>query len=210
MLSDYRLARKRPLSMHTGSRMARLLCYIMAFALPLVWQYAALAFIYPRKLAFTAPDAAAQLANTFPFLKNLLSPVCERTAEGMLPLFQVLQNREQVWLVSLTICALAAWGSTLLIQLAWRFAHSKPLFSARLTIRAIRSYRLTMLIISLLNAAIAAGVWFFGVRLIQGRTFWDYLVSFGVFALLPFSAAIVSRLAASPVISGRHAFFKRI
>lgn len=210
MLINSRLARKRPLAIRSGSRLARLLCYAIAFSLPLVWQYAALTLIYPRKLAFTAPDAAAQLANAFPFLNDLLSPVCARTAEGALPLAQVLANREEAWLSGLALCALTAWALTLLLQLVWRFCHRKPLFSARLTNRAIRSYRLTMLIILLLNAAMAAGIWFFGVRLIQGRTFWDYLVSFGVFALLPLSAVAVSRLAASPVISGRHAFFKRI
>ena len=83
-------------------------------------------------------------------------------------------------------------------------------FSVSCTTRAIRSYRLTMLVIAALNAAMAALVWFWGVRLIPGRTLWDYVVSFGIFALLPLSAAAVSRLAASPAISGRHAFFKRI
>lgn len=210
MLSDSRPARKRRLSIHTGSALARFLCYLTAFALPLCWQYAALVFIYPRKLAFTAPDAAAELVNAFSPLQTLLSPICARTAEGAYPLAQVLEAREQFWLFGLALCALAAWLLTLFIQLAWRFTHCRPLFSARLTSRAIRSYRLTLLIICALNAAVAAGIWFFGVRLIQGRTIWDYVVSFGVFALLPLAAAVVSRLAASPAISGRHAFFKRI
>ena len=210
MLSDSRLARRRPLAIRSGSTPARLLCYAVAFALPLGWQYVALALIYPRKLTFTAPNLAGHLADAVPFLQTSLAPLCARTAEGTLPLAQVLYNREQVWLSALALCALAAWALTLLFQLVWRFCHRKPLFTARLTTRAIRSYRLTMLVIAALNAAMAALVWFWGVRLIPGRTLWDYVVSFGIFALLPLSAAAVSRLAASPAISGRHAFFKRI
>ncbi len=202
--------RKRSLRMRRGNHFACFLCYLIAFAIPALWQYAAIHFIYPWKLAATAPDLTAHLLDAFPFLGQWLSPVAALTSENAGALRNVLAVREQVWIFSLAACALAAWLLTLIIQLIWRFAHRSSIFSARQTNRAIRSYRITLLIIWALNAAAAVFLWKFGVQHILGRTLWDYLVSFSVFALIPLSAALVSRFAASPAISGRHGFFKRI
>lgn len=202
--------RKRRLRMRSGNHLQCLLCYLIVFSVPLVWQYIMLRMVYPWKLAATAPDVAAHLLAAFPFLDGWLSPIAASTADNASALRDVLAAREQVWLWALGVCAACAWLLTLLVQLIWRFANRSPILSARATARAIRSYRLTMLIVWLLNAAIAAGVWLFGVAFIAGRTLWDHLVSFGVFLLIPLAAAIVSRLAASPAISGKHAFFKRI
>ncbi len=202
--------RKRSLRMHRSNHFACLICYLVAFAIPAVWQYAAIRLIYPWKLASTAPDIAGHLLEAFPFLGRWLAPFAALTAENAAALRDVLAAREQVWLFALAACALAAWLTTLIIQLIWRFAHRSPLFSSRQTSRAIRSYRVTLLLIWALNAAAAAFLWMYGVQHIAGRTLWDYLASFGVFALIPPSAAFVSRFAASPAISGRHAFFKRI
>ena len=200
MQSEPRRMRLKPLRMRANNHLWCVFCYAAAFALPLLWQYAALRLIYPYKLYATAPDAAAHVLSAFPALGKWLAPVAARTAENTDTLLSVLAAREQVWLNALT----------LVIQLGWRFTHRSPVFSARATLRAIRDYRVTMLLIWLVNAAAAAGVWIFGVQFIQGRTLWDYAVSFGVFLLLPLCAAFVSRYAASPVISGKHAFFKRI
>lgn len=202
--------RKRPLRMRRNNRIACLLCYLAAFGIPVLWQYAALAWIYPRKLAATAPDFAVHLLHFFPFLTASLSPVSAATADTAAPLYQVLAAREQAWIGFLWLCAAAAWGLTLIIQLIWRFSHRNPILSARRTARAIRDYRFAMLGIWALNAAVAAVIWLSGVRHIPGRTLWDYAVSFGVFALIPLGAALVSRLAASSAISGKHSFFKRI
>ena len=210
MQTDSGRIRRRPLRMRRSSRLACLVCYALAFGLPLLWEYAALSLLYPRKLAATAPDAAAHLLGAFPFLEGALADIAARTAEIAAPLYQVIWAREQFWLPFLGLCAAAAWALTLLVQLWWRFMHRSPLLAARQTARAIRSYRLTMLLVWTLNAAVAALVWFFGVRYIPGRTLWDYVVSFGIFALLPCAAALTSRLAASSAISGRHAFFKRL
>lgn len=202
--------RKRPLRMHGSSHLACLVCYLIAFSLPLLWQYAAIRLIYPWKLAATAPDVTSHLLAAFPFLDRWLSPMAVLTGGQPFSLREMLAAREQAWLTALGLSAAAAWGLTLLIQLAWRFTHRNPVFSARRTARAIRSYRFTMVILWALNAAIAAGVWLFGVQFITGRTLWDYLVSFGIYLLNPLAAAFVSRLAASPAISGKHAFFKRL
>lgn len=210
MPNDPRRVRQKLLRMRSGNHLWCLLCYLAAFAVPVLWQAAAIRLIYPFKLYGTAPDIAAHLINAFPFLAEPLSPVASFTAENVELLRQTIAARDQVWLAALVLCAAAAWGITLLIQLVWRFSHCSPISSARTVQRAIRSYRIMMLFVWLINAAIAAGVWLFGVQFIAGRTAWDYIVSFGVFLLIPLSAALVSRLAASPVISGKHAFFKRI
>lgn len=201
--------RQRKLRMRSGSGFFCLICYAVAFAIPLLWQYAAIRLIYPWKLASTAPDLAAHLLDAFPFVDQLAA-IAARTSEGVSPLREVLAAREQVWLAALAVCALCAWLLTLLVQLLWRFTHRSPILAARQTARAIHSYRLTILIIWAINLAAAAGLWLFGVQFIPGRTIWDYLVSFGIYLLLPLSAAFVSRFAASASISGKHGFFKRL
>lgn len=210
MHSDANRMRKRPLRMRSSSHPACLLCYLLAFSLPLVWEYTALELIYPWKLAATAPDVTAHLLAAFPFLDRWISPTVTLTGGQPFSLRDLLAVREQVWLTFLGSSAVAAWSITLLIQLLWRFMHRKPFFSARHTARAIRSYRLTMIFLWLMNAAVAAAVWVFGVQFITGRTLWDYLVCFGIYLLNPLAAAFVSRLAASPAISGKHAFFHRL
>ena len=202
--------RKRPLRMHGSNHVACLLCYLIAFAVPVAWEYAALRLIYPWKLAFTAPDLAAHVANAFPALGGWLSPVAATASDGAFSLREMLIAREKVWLNALAISAGIAWGMTLLVQLLWRCTHRSPLCSARRTAGAIRSCRLALLIICLINAAMAAGMWLLGLCHVTGRTLWDYLVCFGMYALNPLAAAVVSRLAAPPAISGRHAYFKRI
>lgn len=201
--------RKRTLRMRSGHHVFCLI-YYAAFVLPLLWEYAAIRFLYPWKLASTAPDVNAHLLNTIPALERWLSPVAVPAAGNAFSLREMMAAREQNWLTILTLCALAAWGLTLLVQLIWRFTNRSPIFAARKTLRAIRTYRLTMAIVWLLNAAIAASVWYFGVQHITGRTLWDYLVSFGIYALNPLAAVFVSRFAASSAISGKHAFFKRL
>ena len=210
MQSDATRMRRRVLRMHAGNHAVCLICYAAAFAIPLLWEYIAIRMLYPWKLASTAPDVHAHLLNAFPALDRWLSPVAVPAAGNAFSLREMLAVREENWLTALVICALAAWGLTLLVQLIWRFTNRSLLFTARKTFRAIRAYRLTMLIIWLLNAAMAFAVWHFGVQHITGRTLWDYLVSFGIYLLNPLAALFVSRFAASPAISGRHAFFKRL
>ena len=106
--------------------------------------------------------------------------------------------------------ALAAWLITLAVQLLWRAGQRSAIQPARATRRAIRTYRLTLLWLCAVNAAFAAVVWLAGVRWIPGRTGWDLAAYFGCYALNVLAAAAVSRLAAPPAISGRHAFFKRL
>lgn len=189
------------------NRFKCLLCYLIGFTLTAAYQLAALA-IYPYTLAGTAPDAAARLLPALPALSRFFSSIPETaTAEG-LRAAQLL--REQQWLRLLLVVFAAAWILTLLVQLIWRCAHRRPEQTALSTRRAIRAYRLTMLVIWLINAAFAAAIWLVGVRYISARTLWDYAVYFGAYVLMPLAAWMVSRLAAPPAISGKHAFFKRL
>jgi hypothetical protein len=108
------------------------------------------------------------------------------------------------------LCVLCAWVLTLLLQLFWRCTRRAAIQPARATQRAVHTYRLMMLFVWGASLGCAALVWQFGVRLIAGRTLWDLIAYFVFYLLLPFPAAIVSRLAAPSILSGRHAFFKRL
>ena len=44
-----------------------LMCYLVCFALPLLWQAAASLWIYPLKLTGTAPNVALHLQAALPF-----------------------------------------------------------------------------------------------------------------------------------------------
>lgn len=201
--------RKRPLRMPTSNHVRCLLCYVLCFAVPILWQLIALEWIYPWKLAATAPDAAYHLSCAVPALSRLLAPAVQAASAGD-TLQQVLLSREIMWHNALWLCVLAAWTISLMLQLLWRVTHRDPLLASRALRRAIRSYRLTTLIILAVNAAIAWAVWEYGVKHVPGRTFWDWAVCFGTYPLIPLACICVSRLAASPVISGKHAFFKRL
>lgn len=199
----------RPLRMSSSSHMRNLLCYGICFAVPVLWQLAALEWIYPWKLAATAPDAAASLARSVPVFARLLKPAVQAASAGE-TLQEVLLSREVVWHASLWLCLMAAWTVSLLLQLLWRVTHREALLGTRALRRAIFSYRFTTLLTAVVCAAAAWCVWRFGVQSIPGRTLWDYVVYFGAYPLIPLACICVSRLAASPVISGKHAFFKRL
>ena len=104
--------RLRTLRMHGSNRLACLICYLVAFGIPAVWEWAALSLLYPRKLVFTAPDAAGQLLKVFPVLERWISPVGIPGAENAFSLREMLLAREQFWLTMLALCALTAWALT--------------------------------------------------------------------------------------------------
>lgn len=191
-----------------------LLCYAVCFLLPLLFEAAALKLIYPYRLASTAPAIAANIAEAFPSLGGLLAPWVRRAdiaaAADPQALELALNARDAQWLAFLGGLALIIWAATLLVQLVWRFTHRQPVMAARATTRAIRDYRISMLVIIALNALGAACVWFAGVRFIGGRGLWDYLAYFTVYALNILAALICFRLAAPPTLSGRGAFFRRL
>ena len=195
MRTDERRMRKRPMRIRYTNRGKCLLCYLIAFAIPLLWQMAALRWIFPYKLAATAPEVPQALRLFFPTkgasLKNLLV------------------IREANWIMLVCLCALAAWVLVLLVQLFWRMTRCVS-NGLRSTQRAVHSYRLMMLLIWALSLGAASVLWQLGVHRIEGRTVWDLVTYFVFYLLLPLSAAVVSRLAAPSALSGRHAFFKRL
>lgn len=202
------------LRLRTSGGLKPLLCYLICFALPLMWQYAGLFLVYPFKLANTAPAIADTLVKLLPLH---LAPLEAAAAEAALPtasdpaLWQAaLTLRDDHWRLFVAICFLLAWAVTLIIQLWWRMRHSKAINAAKLSRRAKRTYRLNMMLIMAVNAVAALIVWLCGVQHIFGRTLWDYLVYFPAYGLNVLAAMVCFRLAAPPAISGKHAFFKRL
>lgn len=194
-----------------------LLCYLLAFLLPLLALGGGLWLIYPYRLAGTAPNVAQNALNwlpglnrLFPALREMASLAAEPTSLASEALRQALARRETIWQLFASACGLAGWGLTLLIQLLWRARFHSAVGAAARTQAAIRGYRLGMLGLLILNLGLAALVWGLGVRFITGRTLWDYLVYFLPYGLNPLAALAAYRLAAPPVISGRRGFFKRI
>lgn len=203
-------ARKRAVRLRSSNRFKCLLCYLFCFAMPLLWQLICLRRVYPYTLAGTAPDAAGHLLAAFPTLGGRLTPHPLPQTAGAEALRAALAARENAWLRLVAVSVAAAWAFTLLMQLIWRFTHTRALQTAQATQRAVRHYRLNMLLILLINAAFAALLWLFGGRYIAGFTHWDALVYFGAYGLNVLAALLTSRLAAPPAISGKHGFFKRI
>ena len=196
-----RLRRHRPL--------ACLVCYVIAFALPLAWQYTALAKVYPVYLASTAPPVAESLSALFPAAGELiaLTQPADASAQAYRAALEALEGQ---WFAFTALCMLCAWALTLLLQLFWRCTRRAAIQPARATQRAVRAYRVMMTGVFTVNLLMAGFLWRFGVSLIAGCTFVDYLCYFGAYALNVLAALITSRLAAPSVLSGRHAFFKRL
>lgn len=190
------------------------LCYLICFAVPPLWLGCGLWLVYPYRLVGSAPLIGQNLRMAFPFLDQALAPFIALSADPLDVTAQAwaeaLQHRDQQWMVFLVCVFALAWLGTLIGQLVWRGTSARPLNAARSVFRAIRRYRLTMLILWLVNLAAAALVWLLGARFIQGRSLWDYLVYFTPYALNGVAALLCCRLAAPPAISGRRAFFKRL
>ena len=53
-------AAARRIRIRRTNRLKCLVCYLVCFALPVLWQFIGLWLIYPYKLAATAPNAAAE------------------------------------------------------------------------------------------------------------------------------------------------------
>ncbi|MBQ8150784.1 MAG: hypothetical protein IJ041_09740, partial [Clostridia bacterium] len=70
------------LRLRTSGGIKPLLCYLICFAVPVLWQYAGLWLVYPYKLANTAPAIADTLLKLLP-----LRPAALETAamEAALP-----------------------------------------------------------------------------------------------------------------------------
>ena len=196
----------RPLRVRYSNHFKCLLCYLIVFLLPLLAQGMGLVWIYPYKLSGTAPDLGQTLPEVLPGLSPLLEGLQSRLS-GLVP---GLTSRELLWLLFLGSCGFAAWLLTLLIQLLWRLSHGKATFAARRVRRGVHSMRWMLLLLWLLNAAFAFGIWMLGLGFVPRKTPWDYLCCYPLYLLNPLCAWVVSRLAAPPVLSSRNGFFKRL
>lgn len=206
--------RTKRLRLRTTGGLKPLLCYLLCFALPLLWQWAGLRLVYPYKLAHTAPSIADTLLSLLPTRPEALEAAALSAA---LPTVSspdlwsaALAMRDDQWRLFVAVCFLAAWGLSLLLQLWWRIRHSRAINAARLAKRARRTYRVQLSLILLVNLLFVALVYLCGVQHIAGRTLWDALVYYPAYGLNVLAAMVCFRLAAPPAISGKHAFFKRL
>ncbi len=191
-----------------------LLCYALAWGVALLLPYLGLKYLYPFKLAGTAPELDLTFLK-LPFA--LPAALREAVASTALPaglttaaLQTALAARDLVWRYVVGGFTALAWVLSLLWQLLWRARYTRPKQAARAALSAVRGYRWSMLGIWGVNLLAALAVYLIGVRQIADRALWDYLLYFGGFVLNPAAAILCFRLAAPPAISGKHAFFKRL
>ncbi len=190
------------------------LCYALAWGIALLLPYAGLLYLYPYKLAGTAPDITVTLS-ALPFLlpDSIRHVVTSSSLTAGIQggaLYSALAAREMTWRAVVATLVATGWAVGLLWQLLWRVTYRHPRQAARATLHAVHSYRWSMFGIWLVNALLALGLYTVGVRLIPNRTAWDYILYFNGFILPPLAAWVCFRLAAPPAISGKHAFFKRL
>jgi hypothetical protein len=191
-----------------------LLCYALAWGMALLLPWLGLTYLYPYKLAGTAPDLAAALAQ-LPFalplpVQKALAATALTTGMQADALQAALAARDLVWRYVVFAFTVLGWLFSLLWQLLWRFRFARPKQGARAALRAVSAYRFAMLVIWAVNLLLALCVYLLGVSRIAERTVWDYLLYFGGFVLQPLAAMLCFRLAAPPALSGRHAFFRRL
>lgn len=191
-----------------------LICYLICFSLPIIWQGVALWQLYPYKLAATAPNIVGNLYSAFPFLKTMLLAALDSSqiTASMSPsaIAAAISYRDSLWQIFVLVLFLVAWLATFALQLFWRFTNSRQIFAARTIDRAVNRYHLSQLIIIGINIAIAGLLLLIGVRFIEEKTHWDYLVYFLAYPMNIVAAFLCFRLAAPPVISGKRAFFRRL
>ena len=121
--------RPKRLRLRTSGGIKPLLCYLICFALPVLWQYAGLWFVYPYKLTNTAPAIADTLLRLLPLHPAALETAAAKAAlpAGNNPDLwsAALTLRDEHWRLFVAVCFVFAWAVTLLIQLWWRIRHSK-------------------------------------------------------------------------------------
>ena len=191
-----------------------LLCYLLTWGLALLLPFLALKFVYPVKLAATAPELL-QSVEALPFAlpaEAYAAVAATAFTQGMeqSALQAAITARDLVWRYTVGGVVALAWTLSLLWQLLWRAFYIRPRQGARAAMRAVTTYRWSLAGIMLLNLLGAVFVFWLGVRQVAGRTAWDFLVYFNGFALAPLAAMACFRLGAPPAISGKNAFFRRL
>jgi hypothetical protein len=191
------------------NRLKVLLCYLLAWGLALAVPLLALWWLYPYKLAGTAPVLAAPFAGLAAMLPEAARAALGNGSSGA-ALTAALDARDLLWRATVAAVAAAAWLLSLLWQLLWRVRFTRPRHGARTLRRAMVAYRLSMLAVLLINAAGVAAVTLMGLRLVASPGLWDYLICLCGFVCAPIAALACFRLAAPPAISGKRSFFKRL
>jgi len=196
-------------SLKYHNRFKVLMCYALAWGLALLLPTLGLRYLYPYKLAGTAPALSQTITALLPEAAQGASVPLPPGADAQ-TLQAALNTRDLAWRYIVSGVTALAWALSLVWQLLWRVRFSHPGQAARAALRARRSYRLSMAGIWALNLLAAALLYLGGVRQIADRGLWDYLLYFTGFVLNPLAAMLCFRLAAPPSVSGRHAFFRRL
>lgn len=204
----------RRIRIRYSNKMKVFLCYVLTWSLALGIPMAGLVWVYPYKLIGTAPGIAENLITALPFLAEPLRQSVEAAkladVMGAQAVGETLELRDLQWRAFVAATSAACWLVSLCMQLLWRGRYRHPLGVSRAARRAIRSYRLTLLMVLLWNALGGGLLYLLGIRFIGGRTAWDWAVYMNGFGLNVAAAFVCFRLAAPPAISGKHSFFKRL
>jgi len=206
--------RRRHSRVRYSNRVKVLLLYLLAWSLAMLIPLAGLVWVYPYTLAATGPALAEHAAAALPFAKGWLEEAIRETAvtEGMsvASMTGALAARDLQWRVFLAGCQQVCWLVSLCLQVIWRGMYRHSLGVASVARRALRTYRITLFVVLLVNGMGALLVYFLGMRFIGGKTLWDWLISMNGFGLNLAAAWLCFRLGAPPAISGKRAFFKRL
>jgi len=188
--------------------------YLFSWSLAMLIPLAGLIWVYPYTLVGTGPALAEHIAAALPFTMGWLKGVIGEATmiEGMsaVSVAGALAARDLQWRFFLAACHLVCWLASLCLQLVWRGLYRRPLGVAAAARRALRTYRITLLMILLVNGLGALLVNFLGMRFIGGKNLWDWLITMNGFGLNLVAGWLCFRLGAPPAISGKHAFFRRL
>jgi len=206
--------RPKRIRVRYGNRARVLLLYLLTWSLAMMVPLAGLVWVYPYTLVGASPPLAEHVAAIAPFAKSWLEGIIREATvtEGMsaASIAGALAARDLQWRVFLAGCHLVCWFASLCIQLGWRSLYRRPLGVASAARRALRTYRITLFIVLLINGLGALLVHFLGLRFIGGKNIWDWLISMNGFGLNLAAAWLCFRLGAPPAISGKRAFFRRL
>ena len=212
---------KSMIHIHYHNRTKVLLIYLVCWGVAALVPLAGLWWLYPNKLAGSAPLLSQNLMEwmrqfpQLPFLpfsdtlRGALDTVLAGAAVQGDALEQYLAARDLIWQSVASLLGILAWALTLLFQLIWRVFSGRSALTQKKAKRAVHRYHLYMLFLWLLNGLFVAALHLVGMGAIRNFGVWDLLVYTNGYLLNLLAAILCFRNAAPSSISGRQAFFRR-
>ena len=108
-----------------------LLCYVLAWGLALLLPLLALVYLYPYKLAGSAPELGASLLALNVPLPQALRSALDSTGGGQAALGAAIAARDLVWRYVVGAAVALTWVLALLCQFLWRTGYMRPKSGAR-------------------------------------------------------------------------------